>query len=281
MVAAPRSYSPSAQKPALVVADLLAHGLPLAIEPPVPVSEADLHRAHDPEHVAAVLALRRDNGFGDRSADVARSLVHTSGAMLSAARRALRDRVAFAPCSGFHHAGWASCRGYCTFNGLAVAALALLESGEARRVAILDCDMHYGDGTDQILARLGRPAAISHFTAGERFHDPSQASSFFGWLDDALAACRGADVVLYQAGADPHVDDPLGGFLSTEQLRERDACVFEALAASAVPVAWNLAGGYRRRPDGSIPDVLEVHRNTALECVRAYGAVPVESTPHA
>jgi len=77
------------------------------------------------------------------------------------------------------------------------------------------------------------------------------------------------DVVLYQAGADPHVDDPLGGWLTTEQLRRRDARVFQTFARLGVPVAWNLAGGYQREPDGSIPKVLEIHDNTAIECLRA------------
>ncbi len=271
MVARSGSYSPSAEKPAAVVEDLLTSGISLSIQAPAPVTREDLCRAHDPAYVDGVLGLRRANGFGNRSAEVARSLLFTSGAMLAGARRAIERRVAFAPCSGFHHAGWMLGGGFCTFNGLMVTALALLDEGAAKRVAILDCDMHYGNGTDDILGRLGRPPSILHFTAGAKFHEASQASAFFEWLARAVEACAGCDVVLYQAGADPHVDDPLGGFLTTEELRERDARVFEGLARQSTPVVWNLAGGYRRRPDGSIPDVLEVHRGTALECARIFG----------
>jgi acetoin utilization deacetylase AcuC-like enzyme len=79
------------------------------------------------------------------------------------------------------------------------------------------------------------------------------------------------DLVLYQAGADPHIDDPQGGWLTTIQLWQRDAMVFEALSKLKVPVAWNLAGGYQVERDGSIPKVLEIHDNTMRECVRVYG----------
>ena len=85
---------------------------------------------------------------------------------------------------------------------------------------------------------------------------------------DELADC---DLVLYQAGADPHVNDPLGGWLTTDELRRRDAIVFERLRALGVPVVWNLAGGYQQERDGTIPRVLEIHDNTARECVRAFG----------
>ena len=73
---------------------------------------------------------------------------------------------------------------------------------------------------------------------------------------------RGCDVVLYQAGADPHVNDPLGGMMTTDELRRRDELVFETCDALGLPVAWNLAGGYQVEADGSIPAVLEIHENT-------------------
>ena len=77
--------------------------------------------------------------------------------------------------------------------------------------------------------------------------------------------------MIYQAGADPHVDDPLGGWRTTEQLRERDARVFAGVRKAGMPIVWNLAGGYQQEPGGSIPRVLDIHDNTARECVRAFG----------
>jgi IMP dehydrogenase/GMP reductase len=78
------------------------------------------------------------------------------------------------------------------------------------------------------------------------------------------------DLVLYQAGADPHQNDPLGGWMTTAELRERDALVFETARARGLPLVWNLAGGYQRDAQGGIAPVLEIHRNMALEHLRVY-----------
>ena len=86
---------------------------------------------------------------------------------------------------------------------------------------------------------------------------------------------RDCDVILYQAGADPHVDDPLGGWLTTEQLRERDRRVFESAQRLGVPIAWNLAGGYQE----PLSKVLEIHDNTMRECERVYGGQDGRRSP--
>jgi acetoin utilization deacetylase AcuC-like enzyme len=274
MVSRTVSFSPSAEKPRRVVDDWRELGLPIRLVAPDPVAEVDLALAHDRDFVRGVLAGTRANGFGTTSLEVAGSLPFTSGSMLAAARGALESGgICCSPSSGFHHAGWARASGFCTFNGLAVTALALHRDGLASRVAILDCDQHYGDGTDDILDRTGARSFVHHFTAGADFHDPRQVPDFFERLARELEAASECDVVLYQAGADPHVDDPLGGWLTTDELRRRDALVFDTLVARGVPVAWNLAGGYQRRPDGSIPDVLAIHSNTAREAIRALAEV--------
>ena len=164
--------------------------------------------------------------------------------MLDAARSAVQNRsVAVAPCSGFHHAGWDYADGYCTFNGLMITALALKTERAVARVGILDFDHHYGDGTAAIIERLGLDWVV-HYSAGAVYADAHQAAGFLAAIPDIGHAMAGCDVVLYQAGADPHIDDPLGGWLTTEQLRLRDRIVFETLAQMQIPVAWNLAGGY-------------------------------------
>lgn len=267
MVANSMSFSPSAAKPAKVVASWQQQ-FPVEIIEPEPVTIDDYARAHDRQWVESVLACRADNGFENRSPEVAASLPYTSGAMLSAAHHAIKNRVAAAPCSGFHHAEFAEAMGFCTFNGLMVAALALKEDG-IKRVGILDLDMHYGNGTADIMKVRG-VNWIKHFTGGKSFTKPSQAEVFLGLLPSIVEAMSDCDVVLYQAGADPHVDDPHGGWLTTQQLQLRDAIVFDVLAKNNVPVAWNLAGGYQIEKDGSIPKVLEIHDNTMRECIRAF-----------
>jgi acetoin utilization deacetylase AcuC-like enzyme len=269
MVADSESFSPSAAKPIKVV-ESWQRQFPITIIEPTPVTVEDYARAHDRQWVENVLAGKADNGFGNRSAAVAVSLPFTSGAMLSAAQHVLKHGgAAAAPCSGFHHAEFSEAQGFCTFNGLMVTALALKESG-VERVGILDLDMHYGNGTDHIIKKRGASHWVRHFTGGSHFLNSSQAPSFFDLLPNLVAAFADCDVMLYQAGADPHVNDPHGGWLTTEQLRQRDAIVFDGLAKINVPVAWNLAGGYQIEADGSIPKVLEIHDNTMRECVRVF-----------
>ncbi len=272
MVADSECFSPSAAKPVKVVESWLKQ-FPVEVIEPEPVTLAELARAHDPAWVAKVLAGEADNGFANRSLAVAASLPYTSGAMLSAARHALKTcKAAAAPCSGFHHAEHARPMGYCTFNGLMVTALALKAEGLAKKVGILDLDMHYGNGTDHILHKVGNEDGwCKHFTAGDHIEYPTQVNYFFNeWLPNALTELAKCDVVLYQAGADPHIYDPYGGWMETEEMQRRDAIVFDTLATCKVPVAWNLAGGYQVKPDGSIPAVLEIHDNTMRECVRVY-----------
>lgn len=272
MVADSLSESPSAAKPAAVIASW-ARQFHISVVEPTPVRIEDIALAHDRQWVEGVLSSKRPNGFGNTSPEVAKSLVYTSGAMLSAARYALGSKsVAVAPCSGFHHAGFARAEGFCTFNGLMITALALQKEHPGLRVGILDLDMHYGNGTDEILRWLG-VKGVTHFTAGAQFAGAYQADRFFStWLPTTLKVLSKLDIVLYQAGADPHIHDPHGGWLTTEQLRNRDAVVFETLKNAGVPVAWNLAGGYQVEKDGSIPKVLEIHDNTMRECIRVFGA---------
>lgn len=134
-------------------------------------------RAHDSDYVEGILACRIENGFQNKDPKVAASLPFTSGAMLGAAREAIRNGlVAVAPCGGSHHASYASNFGFCTFNGLMITALALKAEGIVSRVGILDFDQHYRDGTEDIVQTLG-VEFVTHFRAGEHYssEDPTFA----------------------------------------------------------------------------------------------------------
>ena len=264
-------FSPSAGKPARVVGSWQRLGLPIEIIDPRPVTANEFKLVHRPYYVDQVLACEVKNGFGNRMPEVAETLPYTTGSMLSAARKAIRNRkVAVAPCSGFHHAGYASAAGFCTFNGLMVTALMLKAEGLVSRVGILDFDMHYGNGTHELIQRHQAASWIEHYTAGREYLSPRQATDFLARIPEWVADMQDCDVILYQAGADPHVDDPLGGFLTTNQLRERDRLVFETANSLGIPVAWNLAGGYQVDSGGGIQAVLDIHNNTMLECVAVY-----------
>ena len=270
-VAPAQHSSPSAHKPRLVVEDWISHfGDAIEVLGFEPASAEQMGRAHDPDFVTGVLTGSLVNGFGDRDPRVASSLPFTSGSMVAAAEHAVLHRVVVcSPTSGFHHAGYRSAGGFCTFNGLMVAALAVKDAGLVNRVAILDCDAHYGNGTDSIIRALGLDW-IEHHTQGLTFGTARQADNgaYERWLDAAIERCLDCDLVLYQAGADPHINDPLGGILTTEQMSARDRDVFERLGH--LPTVWNLAGGYQvvngATEAGRIEPVLALHRETARLC---------------
>ncbi|MDD2721876.1 MAG: hypothetical protein PHH47_11275 [Gallionella sp.] len=278
MVANFNSYSPSAGKPARVVGAWQRLGFPIEIFEPEPVTAEQFKLVHSPDYVDKVLSCEINNGFRNTLPEVAGSLFYTSGSMLAAAREAIRNRnVAVAPCSGFHHANFSSPFGFCTFNGLMVTAAVLKAEGLVDRVGILDFDMHYGDGTQAIIDRLHAQDWVEHYSAGREYLHHSQAQNFLYCIREHVEAMRDCDVILYQAGADPHVHDPLGGFLTTAELKERDRLVFEAAKSLGLPIAWNLAGGYQVDRAGGIQAVLDIHNNTMSECFAVYGFRDVQA----
>lgn len=274
MVADSLSFSPSAMKPEKVVAAWEACGVPIQIQDVLPLSEEELCLAHDPKFVHGVLTGNVDNGFENRSLSIADSLRYTNASMRDAAVCAVQNKhVAVSPTSGFHHAFYNAASSYCTFNGLIIAAVWLLRHGLAKTVGIIDCDYHYGNGTDHIISKLDLLRHVKHFTAGDTFLHTGHVGPFFDALKAKLAFMKDCDIILYQAGADPHVDDPLGGFLTTAQLHERDKQVFRACQQHGVPIAWNLAGGYQQHQDGSThwEALTEIHTNTLKACWEVFG----------
>jgi acetoin utilization deacetylase AcuC-like enzyme len=123
-----------------------------------------------------------------------------------------------------------------------------------------------GDGTDDILTRLGLFGKIENMSFGRLYKVPDQADSYLRKLRDVTCTFPNYDLVLYHTGVDCHVDDPLGGVLTTRQLAMRDRIVFEAARKEGIPLAWNLAGGYQR----PVSKVVQLHVNTMNECVEAY-----------
>ena len=277
MVAQRQRASPSSSKPAAVW-ERWATGtrFPVHQATVVPATVADLVLAHDPAYVADVLGLREPNGFGTRDPGVAASLPYTVGSMISAARYVTESRrnggcaVACSPSSGFHHAHYRRAEGFCTFNGLVIAAMSLIRDGRAERVGIIDCAYHYGDGTAEIILRLGLGGHIRHWSAGAEAQHPDDVGRFIAAMIDQLRRMSDCDVVLYQAGADQHIDDPLGGLLSTSEMRGRDRTVFRICRDHEIPLVWNLAGGYQLDEAGTIEPVLRLHDITMEQCRRIY-----------
>ena len=212
MLADADSFSPSAGKPKPVVTAWLTAGLPIRIQSYPAATVEELCLSHDPGYVRGVLATKLSNGFGNRRPDVARSLPWTTGAMLAASREALRSGVACASVSGFHHAHYGSGGGFCTFNGLTVAAAALLSESQVQRVLILDCDQHFGDGTEEILERLNLAHQVENASFGRWFGAPRDADAYLAELgrqvsrfgDFDLEGCRLPDRLVVRDGETRH-----------------------------------------------------------------------------
>jgi acetoin utilization deacetylase AcuC-like enzyme len=273
---AAQSFSPSAGKPKRVVEDWLSHSeiaQYIQIKPFTPADDDLLLSAHDADYVRGIFAGETPNGFGNTSQEIASSLRYTVGSIVAATRHVLETTstsafpVAMSPTSGFHHAEYDSGDLFCTFNGLMIAAINARTLGLAKRILILDMDQHYGNGTENIIRKLAIDY-VDHITYSKPYETASQALECADLSANKGIRAKQYDLVIYQAGADMHVDDPLGGLLTTEQMTLRDELVFRGCAAYGVPIAWNLAGGYQRDPDGGISRVLALHRNTMYQCIK-------------
>jgi acetoin utilization deacetylase AcuC-like enzyme len=201
-----------------------------------------------------------------------------------------------------HHAFPNHGEGFCPFNDVAVAARVLQTRGIAR-IAIVDLDVHHGNGTAFIFNPRGAsPSDRTHSHRGAREHQEQEAadgnvftfsmhqqhnypmwkprgtldiglpdgagdSAFLNALEGALPKVMASDpqLVFYLAGADPYEDDQLGGLrLTKEGLRRRDRLVLEVVRAAGVPLALTLAGGYARR----VEDTVAIHLATLEEAAR-------------
>lgn len=150
------SFSPSAAKPKAVLESWLALGIPLDVRDVEPVTNEQLALAHDPAYIEGIFAGTVKNGFKTTDPQLAETCRYTVGAMLAAAHEVLRNKaVAITPVSGFHHATYDEAFGFCTFNGLIVTARVLKAAGLVKRIGILDCDVHYGDGTHALIPHFG------------------------------------------------------------------------------------------------------------------------------
>lgn len=260
------SVSPSASKPQKVLENWQQLGLPIDVMDFSPLSAEIISMAHSPFHVSEVMSLQKANGFSNRDPGVAASLPWTTGSMLAAAQYALKTgNSTVSLTSGFHHAGYDYGHGFCTFNGLMIAALYLREQGLAKKIAIIDLDMHHGDGTEDIIKKCNVSEFIRNYSFASSNVSREKADKWLGRLPDFVKQFKGYDLILYNAGVDPHVDDPLGGVLTSEQLRLRDQIVFQTARKLQIPVAVSLAGGYQK----PIEKVLAIHEATARECIKA------------
>jgi acetoin utilization deacetylase AcuC-like enzyme len=257
-VGANASFSPSAGKPEQVVKSWKERGQEFEICEFSPVSRGDLKLVHETSYVDGVLDLTHANGFGNKSPEVAAALPWVAGSMVAATLSALKNNtVTISPTSGAHHAHYRNGGGFCTFNFLVLAALKARQAG-AKKVGIIDLDCHYGDGTQDIIKTL-KLDFIKHYTFGGDPLIHEDPALWLQQLPEIVNTFSDCDLIIYNAGVDSHIDDPLGGYLTTEQIQERDSTVLNPFRKKFIPTVVSLAGGYQKDASGNIPKVLELH----------------------
>lgn len=253
---------------------------------PAAATDDQLARAHDREYVRRVAcgelsaAEQRAIGFPWSAPMVERSR-RSAGATIAAARTALAEGVAVNLAGGTHHAQCERGQGYCVFNDAAVAARTMqAEAGRALHVAIVDLDVHQGNGTAAILA--GDPTTFTLSLHGEKnfpfrkarsdldrdLPDGTGDAEYLRILDEALdemLAHFHPALIVYLAGADAHENDRLGRLaLTTAGMAARDARVFDLAFRLGVPIVVAMAGGYGRDIDVTV----DVHFNTVRAAYR-------------
>ncbi|MGM0673861.1 MAG: histone deacetylase family protein [Spirochaetota bacterium] len=236
-----------------------------SVHTPTPASRELLSGVHTFDYIDAFFdgsldrkALRRI-GLPWSAALVERTRAAVSGTLL-AARLALDHGIACNMAGGTHHAHPDFGSGFCIFNDLAVAAKRLIDDGSVDRILIVDLDVHQGDGTAGAMADTS-PVFTFSMHSEKNFPFRKLSSDLDVGLDDGLEDEAylhtlsqylpglleelKPDLVLYDAGVDPHVDDRLGRLqLSDEGLARRDRYVLENSLSRGIPVAGVIGGGY-------------------------------------
>jgi acetoin utilization deacetylase AcuC-like enzyme len=276
-----------------LVADRLSRHEGVAFREPEPANWDQLALVHTPDYLARIrtgtLTLEELSQLElPWSAEMVEGFRLMVGGTIQAASMASGQSSGFrVVChlgGGLHHAFPNHGEGFCPFNDVAVAARVLQARG-VDRVAIVDLDVHHGNGTAFIFESdprvftfsmhqqhnypMWKPRGSLDIGLPDGVHD----ATYLHELDQALprVMAHAPQCVFYLAGADPYEDDQLGGMrLTKEGLRRRDRLVVEVVRAAGVPLVITLAGGYARR----IEDTVAIHTATIEEASNAGGTPP-------
>jgi acetoin utilization deacetylase AcuC-like enzyme len=268
---------------------------------PEPASDEDVLLVHSPRYVKKLRTASLSSAEIAMielpfSLELVRFAWLMVGGTILTARLALKRGMAVHIGGGFHHAFHDHGEGFCVLNDVAIAVEVLKKEGAVRRVMIVDCDLHQGNGTAHILADKDYAFTFSiHQMDIYPSSKPSSSVDIGLWSgegdEEYLAGLRAhfprlyreyaPDLVFYLAGADPFEKDQLGGLrLTKEGLRERDKIVISEARRLRIPVAVVLAGGYATEME----DTVAVHLNTirvSQKAQRRYSQVPVSSPSQA
>lgn len=254
-----------------------------------PASDGELALAHHPDYIARAsagqlsAAEQREIGFPWSAQMVERSR-RSSGATIAACRAAFSEGIAVNLAGGTHHAYADHGAGFCVFNDAAIAARLMQAERRASRVAIVDLDVHQGNGTASILARDDSVFTLSLHGENNYPFEKEQSDLDVALPDgvgdaDYLQALREAlhtlqqrfapQLLIYLAGADPHEGDRLGKMkLTLAGLAARDETVFGYAREHKIPVAVTMAGGYGRDIEQTVAVHIQTIRLASLHAAR-------------
>lgn len=212
--------------------------------------------------------------------EIAAGFLAMAGGTIETSRLAVEHGIAMHLGGGLHHAFPGHGEGFCPVNDIAVAIRVLQREGRVNRAAVIDCDVHQGNGT--AVAFAGDPAVFT-FSIHQEHNYPSWKppgdldigvrdrttdGEYLERLQEGIEAVlqHRPDFVVYVAGADPYSLDQLGGLSLTKNgLRRRDAAVLSSARQAGLSVAIVLAGGYAHR----VEDTVDIHVATAEEALKA------------
>lgn len=252
---------------------------PCELVEPHPASDTQILRCHHPDYLERAKAgaltekeMRRI-GFPWSLLMIERSR-RSSGGTIGACRVALQEGVAVNLAGGTHHAYPDHGEGYCLFNDSAIAARAMQAENRVRRVLIIDCDVHQGNGTAAVFANdptvftfsihgaknfpLHKENSDLDIALDDEAGDDVYLDALENGLRDSIQR-SGADLAIYLAGADPFEGDRLGRLkMSKAGLAERDRLVLDYCRRAGLPVAVAMAGGYAEE----VTDIVDIHFQT-------------------
>ena len=247
--------------------------------------------AHDPGYLIKVIEgtlstqEQREIGFPWSSQMVERSR-RSAGATVAAAKTALQEGIAANLAGGTHHAYRDTGSGFCVFNDSAIAARTLQkEVNPFLKVAVIDLDVHQGNGTAAILQNDNSIFTLSIHGENNFPFKKEQSDLDVGLADgcndavylrslstalDQLDSRFKADCLIFLAGADPHEGDRLGRLdISKNGMRLRDEMVFRYALDRQLPIALSMAGGYGKEIESTV-DIHFQTIKTALQFQRQY-----------
>lgn len=247
--------------------------------------------AHDPSYLIKVIEgtlsaqEQREIGFPWSTQMVERSR-HSAGATVAAAKTALQEGIAANLAGGTHHAYRDTGSGFCVFNDSAIAARTLQkEINPSLKVALIDLDVHQGNGTAAILQNDDSIFTLSIHGENNFPFKKEQSDLDVGLADgcndeiylhslstalDQLDSRFKADCLIFLAGADPHEGDRLGRLnISKDGMRLRDEMVFQYALDRQLPIAFSMAGGYGKEIESTV-DIHFQTIKTALQFQKQY-----------